>query len=198
MHADAFVVVTIQRQVQQILFAEAGDVEAAGAADALVLKFGIPAVAVLRHIGVNLIFADDDQPRAVLCHRVQNIGPAGQQMRDDVIGALQRLIGHVAGSHHGQPLHVDILFVKFAGNFAVFALVFFKQRIGGRRDCGQALQPIAIHFVRGASRGFGIVGGGYGSIVDGGNDHRCGNETCGKASHSSSPVDGRASAKDGE
>jgi hypothetical protein len=36
MHADAFVVVTIQQEIEQILLAKAGDPKAAGATDALV------------------------------------------------------------------------------------------------------------------------------------------------------------------
>ena len=64
--ADALVVVAIQRQVQQVLFAKTRNAESARAANAFVLKRRVAAIPVLRHVGVNLIFADDDEPRAAL------------------------------------------------------------------------------------------------------------------------------------
>src|SRR5262245_16468648 len=65
--ADAFVVVTIQQQVEEILFPEAGGL-AAGAADALVLEGGVGMVPVFGHISVDLVLADDDQVHAAFYH----------------------------------------------------------------------------------------------------------------------------------
>src|SRR5262249_11702909 len=75
---DALVVVGMDGQVEQVFLAEAGDAEAAGAADPLVLVLRVRAVAVLGHVGVNLVLADDDEARAVLDHGLEDVGPAGQ------------------------------------------------------------------------------------------------------------------------
>ena len=86
-HRNALVVVAIDRQAQQVLLAEAGRV-AARAAHALVLKRRVRMVPILRHIRINLVLADDDQVSAIAHHRLENVRPASEQVRDDFVGAL--------------------------------------------------------------------------------------------------------------
>ena len=45
-------------------------------------------IPVFRHIRVNLALANDDEAGAVLDHDLQNIGPAREQMSDEVVSAL--------------------------------------------------------------------------------------------------------------
>ena len=101
--ADALVVVAVEREVEQVLLAEAGDAQPAGAAHALVLVRRVRGVAVLGHVGVDLVLADDDQARAVLRHRFEDVGPAGEHVRDDVVRALQRLVGDLARGDDRMP-----------------------------------------------------------------------------------------------
>jgi len=94
MDANAFIVISIERQTQQILLAEAGHVEPAGPAHAFVEVGRIARVTILRHVDVNLVFADDNEPCAVGDHRLKNIRPARQQMRYDIISSLQCPVVH--------------------------------------------------------------------------------------------------------
>ena len=89
MDRDALVVVAIERQAQQILFAEARR-PAARAANAFVLIGGIGMIAILGHVGINLIPADNDQVHALLLHSGGNIRPAGEHVRDDLVSSDQR------------------------------------------------------------------------------------------------------------
>ncbi len=131
-HADALVVVAVDRQAQQVLLAEAGG-KAAGAPDALVQVGRIGGVAVLGHVGVDLVLADDRQVHAPVHHGLDDIGPAGQQVRDDLIGALQRQVRHLGGGHHRHALDVEVLLVERAGGVPVLLADLRKERFRRRR-----------------------------------------------------------------
>src|SRR5207244_5856787 len=75
--ADAFMVVTVKRQAENVFFAETGRL-APRAANALVLVSGIRRMAVLWHVGINLVFADHNQIHAVAHHGRENVRPARQ------------------------------------------------------------------------------------------------------------------------
>ena len=91
--ADALVVVAVAGQVEQVFLAEAGHVQAAGPSDPLVEIVGVGAVAIFGHVGIDLILADDDQAGAKPGHRLQDVGPVGEQMSDDVVWSA-------SGPHH--------------------------------------------------------------------------------------------------
>ena len=78
-NGDALIVVAIAGEVEQVLLAEAGHGETAGAAHPFVLVRRVRAVPVLGHVRVNLVLADNDQARAVFDHRLEDVGPAGKQ-----------------------------------------------------------------------------------------------------------------------
>ena len=86
--ANAFVVVTIDGQVQHIFFAEAGRL-AAGAANALVLIGRVRMVSIFGHVGVNLVLADHDEIHAVGDHGLEDIRAPGEQMGDEIESSLQ-------------------------------------------------------------------------------------------------------------
>ena len=94
MHGNAFTIITVGGQAQQIFLAEARDVETARAPDALIQIRRIRGVPIFRHVRVALVFADDNQTRAVGRHGFQNVRPPRQHVGHDVIVALQRRIGN--------------------------------------------------------------------------------------------------------
>src|SRR5207253_5490647 len=84
--ANALVVVAVNGKIQQVFLSKTGGF-AASAAHALVLVGRVRVVPVFGHVGINLVLADDDKIHVVLDHRLDNVGPARQQMSDDGIGA---------------------------------------------------------------------------------------------------------------
>ena len=75
--------------------------------------------AIFRHVGVDLILADDNEARAVLDHGLQDIRTAREHMSDDVVSSLERLVGHFSRRDHGHSLHVDVLPVELRRKSAV-------------------------------------------------------------------------------
>ena len=112
-HANAFVVVTVDGQTEQILLAETGWIPAR-AADPFILKSRIRMVSILRHVGINLVLADDDQISAIADHGLQSVWPARQNVRNDLICALQREVRHIAVRGDRHALNIEVLFVEAA------------------------------------------------------------------------------------
>ena len=115
---DALIVVPVQRQGQDVLLAEAGGL-AAGSSHALVLERRIGMIAVLRHIGVDLVLADHDQIHARLDHRPDDVGPTRQHVPDDLSRAVESQVGHLARGHDGHAIDFEVLLVERAGRIAV-------------------------------------------------------------------------------
>src|SRR5260370_10572352 len=99
MHPNAFVVIPVNRQTEDVLLTEARRLSAR-APHALVLIGWIWWVSVLGHVGIDLVLAYDDQVHAVGNHRLQNIWPACQHVGDAVTRALQRVISDFSGCRH--------------------------------------------------------------------------------------------------
>ena len=118
MDADALVVVAIERQAEQVLLAKTRRL-AARAADALVLIGRIGMTAVLRHVGVDLVLADDDQVHAVVDHLREHVGPAGEHVRDDGRGLHERPIVNDFSGSDGKSARGKVLLVELARGLAV-------------------------------------------------------------------------------
>ena len=154
--ADALVVVAVERQAEQVLLAEARR-PAAGAADALVLVGRVRMVAVLRHVGVDLVLADDDQVHAVLHHRLEDVRPAGEHVRDDRHGALERLVGDLRRRHDRHAVHVDVFLVELARRLAVVRVDDLEERSGGAVTGNAAAVVPAGRVQPMRARGGGVV-----------------------------------------
>src|SRR5262249_14739089 len=74
MDPDALMVITVERQTQYIFLAETGRF-AARAADPFILIGRVGRMAVIGHIGIELIFADDNQVHPITYHRLNNVRP---------------------------------------------------------------------------------------------------------------------------
>ena len=59
MHSDALIVITIKSDTKKILFSETGRLPT-GSSDPLILECRVWVVAILRHIGIDLILSNDD------------------------------------------------------------------------------------------------------------------------------------------
>ena len=108
----------------------------ARAAHAFVLIGRVRMVPIFRHIGIDLVLADDDEIHPVFDHRFEDIGPSRQKARDNGIGALQGQIRHLARSNYRHALEINVFFVKATGRITVLFSHHFEERIGWRNDRG--------------------------------------------------------------
>ena len=89
-------------------------------------------VAIFGHVGIDLVLANDDEIHSVLDHDLQDVGPAGQQTRDDVVGALQSQVRHLARGHDRHALCVQVFFVELAGGIPIISRTNSKNDSGWR------------------------------------------------------------------
>jgi len=115
---DAFVVIPVHRQAEQIFLAETGW-EPTGAADPFVLVGGIWMMAVLGHIRIKLVLADNDEVHAVACHFVNYVGATGEQVSDEIVSSLQGLVGYLGGGGNRDSPGIEILSIELSGGLAV-------------------------------------------------------------------------------
>ena len=88
-------------------------------------------VPVFRHVGIDLVLAYDDQVHALLDHRGQDIGPAGQHVADNFVRALQRQIGDLTRGQDRQTSDVEVLLVETPGHLPVLLADQAEGRFGG-------------------------------------------------------------------
>ena len=112
MNGDTLIVVAVAGEVKQVLLTEAGHRQAAGAAHPLVLVCRVRAVPVLGHVRVELVLTDNDQARAALHHRLDDVAPAGKQVADDVPRTYQRQVGDLGRGQNRDPLYLEELGVE--------------------------------------------------------------------------------------
>ena len=135
--ADAFIVVTIDGQVQHILFAETGWLTA-GAANAFVLIGRVGMVSIFGHVGIDLVFADDDEIHAIGNHGLEGVRPAREEVRDEIVSALQGEVGDFGGGGDRHAFDVDAFFVELASDVAIAFANKFEEGFG-RSGYGRAL-----------------------------------------------------------
>src|SRR5436190_2711101 len=72
----------------------------------------------------------------VFDHRLDNVGPASQQMSDDGISALQRQVCNLDRSHDWHAFHVNVFLVELTGDISVAFVDQLEERFwrsGNRR-----------------------------------------------------------------
>jgi hypothetical protein len=127
-HADALVVITVDRKTEQVLLSKAGGL-AARAADTFVLVGGVWMIPIFRHIGINLVLADNDQVHAIGDHGVNNVRASSQHVSDDVPGALQRLVRDFGRSGNGHAFDIEAFFVELTGRVTVRLADELEERV---------------------------------------------------------------------
>ena len=90
-------------------------------------------IAVLRHVGVDLVLADDDQVHVCLDHRANDVWPAGKHVLHDLPRAQESHIIHVCGGDNRHSVNVDVLLVERASRAAVRLADDLEERLG--RGC---------------------------------------------------------------
>ncbi len=97
--------------------------------------------AILRHIGIDLILADNDQACSKVSHRLHDIGATGQHMRDDFMCSQQSSVIHGSAGCAMDTANVNVFGIECSRGFSVSFAHLLKVRFRRRGD-GLSPQPM--------------------------------------------------------
>ena len=137
---NAFVVIAIQWQREQVFLAKAGGAST-GPAHSFVNVRGVWVCAILWHVGVKLILANHNQVHAVFDHGLKHVGSPCQQVRNNFVSPHQGLVGYHLGPHNGQAGHRNAFGVERPGRGAVGFVDQVKEGRGRWSYGGRVGQP---------------------------------------------------------